>query len=351
MGLTDQIRPWRWTGGRSWIAWFLIVLGLSISGASAQESEFEVTGDLVSVFSRADGSSTTNSRAFRVSVSDCQFFIHVDPSTKDRGIEYSEFASDGTNSFDFVRFVRRPGPADGSPRKKGPGNDSTLVIRPFSHPSVADGQILPLWLAYGSSCFFSNRKSGYQPAMHLFLGSPLVKRAAEIELKGEWRQSKERPYALEFMVDYLAGRVLSSKATNELEPEFATGATNSIFLTTSWTNVSGMVLPLQFMFTEFGVDTNASPPRKTVSTMRIEGVQIRPGVSIRHFEPALADSTRVIDYRYVDQLRQLAHGGPAEYIATNKALWSIERIIDEKRMAIERGNTSGRILTKQLVYP
>ena len=316
-------------------------------GVSARGNEFELSGELASTFFSPGRPSYTNFRPFQVTLRDCQVFIHLDPSPRDQGIEYFEFASDGTNSSYITKYAMPSTQPELPPKKKR--NDSTLVNRPSVCPPLEARSVIPIWLAYGSACFFSDRDDPFLPALHLFLGTPIMKRADSVELKAEWRQSKEPPFLVEFFADYLAGRLVTGGRSYDLPPELATGATNSILTTSAWTNVNGLAFPLQFTFTTFAVSADASRKPAIQSIARGVTKTFTAQTLRENFHLTLSDTTRIVEHRYLDELWELNHGKPAAYITTNKIEWPVEKIIAETKIARDRSRKVSRMPTSKII--
>ncbi len=296
----------------------------------------EISGILTSSFYRYKPTSQvfTNIRPFQFSSEGNGIYIRVDPSPQDEGVAYFDYRFDGTNSFSSTQFaVKRE--RDSLVPRKHPVNDATVVAKPQPYPSPNDNLIIPVWLAFGSSSYFSTLSERYVPSFHFLPPPDLVKRAAMLRFRADWSLSTNAPFLLEWMVDYFAGYVIDGKARRVLPPYYSTGVTNSVFAVTQWTNIDGLSIPRTFSFHEFVPDDNGA--LKLINLAVGIVTNAASSASVSPSGPVLTDATRIIDYRYLEEVRQHLYGSVPDYVTTNHRFWSVEEIA---RDAMRRRNLS-----------
>ena len=310
----------------------------------------EISGILTSSYFRYKPTSQafTNVRPFQFYSEGNNIYIRVDPSPKDEGVAYFDYHFDGTNSFSSTRF-RLKQERDSLVPRKHPMNDATVVAKPQPYPSPNDKFLIPVWLAFGSSSYFSSLSERYLPSFHYFTPPDLVKRAEMLRFSADWSLSTNAPFLLEWMVDYFAGYVIDGKARRVLPPYYSTDLTNSVFAVTQWTNIDGLSIPRTFSFHEFLPDDNGA--LKLINLAVGIVTNAASSTSVSPSGPVLTAANRIIDYRYVEEVRQHLYGAVPDYVTTNHRFWSAEEIA---RDAMRRRNllvTERKSSVLGLVYP
>jgi hypothetical protein len=243
-------------------------------------------------------------------------------------VESLEYGTDGRNSYLMFRYAtnlldiieiepgtwtRRKVHLD-TPRKHL--NDATLFINSGSVPEYEFGLIVPVWLAYASSCYHKRLNIKEGRAEPLFpLGVP---RAYHVTTKSDWRLSLSLPNVPVFRRDYADGKSYTefnnSLVVHSAPKEEVRRAILSVYEVRSWTNFDNLTLPLAFEIRRYGprrrdADTNEPDPEFVYEGQGL-GFQITSGTT--NFSPVILANTRVIDYRDL-----AATHGPIVLLYTN----------------------------------
>ncbi len=302
-------------------------------------AEFEIEGQLSYVYYNEGQPAGTNAWPFSVAVHGCSFVIRQHHLDTNSGIDYTELASDGSESYSRVKFSVPSGTIIKSSTNEQTGkiskrstiqNDSSLTIRPSpGPPAVEAGPIIPIWLAYASRCYFSNRTDNLVDCI-MFIDEPrIMLRARQIRLRGEWEFSKDS-YFLSKFVDFRDGVIMDDNGrAGTLPQKFATGSTNTIFQVHFWTNISGVSLPLEFEQAIFA--PTAYKSNRMVGLFKGYSRNILLTTERTNFIPSLdSERVRVLEHRYVADLRELVSPTirmPIDYYTTNNSLWGKDKLI------------------------
>lgn len=299
-----------------------------VSAAKIYGAEFQVEGDLISVYSPLPSQSVTNIRPFRVSVRDCKCKIRVEANSRDKGIEYFEYVYDGTNSYQYAKYKKRNS-TDGQVKKKS-SNDSTIVVRNENVPSVSAMITIPIWLAYGSGCYFAEKSDNKIANLHLLQGSESFRKAqGDINLDAKWKLSMEPPFLLESMTDFLSGEIRKDLKWYPLPKEVATGRRNSHFSVARWRNEGALKIPSEFIYSEWSTSTDVTDDTAPLMITRgIARIVVEQAVD-DEFSVEISDAVRVVERRYSSELRELFNTTATDYISTNKTFKSLETIVHD----------------------
>ena len=288
----------------------------------AQAAPLQISGTVTSTFfvHQPASQAFTNVRSFQACIQGNAVSIRVNASSLDQGIQWFGYVFDGTNSFSSTQFEPRK---RNTTQGKHPVNDSTLVIRPQPFPQRGHSPLIALWLAFGSSAYFSRLRDDSINLFNSFSQQDAGPDVDNMRLRADWRLSPQPPFLLQRMVDYLDGD----------SPDGRVGTTNSIFLVTQWTNANHLLIPRQFSFVEFVPDAKAKS--KVVNTTVGIVTNVAAAAATPVSAPGLTDATRIVDYRYrdVEEVRKYLYGAPPDYVTTNHQLWSVQEIVHD---AIEK---------------
>ena len=302
---------------------------LASTGAGA--AELTVEGNL-EVF-RGDAKTNEFIRAFRASIHDCEILIHVDPG-RNEPFEQIEFASDGTNSAFFIKYLE---PTKLKPSAPKPRNDSTVEVRLGVTPPAIQGMTAtPVWLAYGSGCYFRERQERLVDCLFMLLPERLRERSDQLKLRADWKLADGTSPMLESFADYCDGIItpVDGSPDSPWPLELATGRTNSIFRVQSWTNVSHIVVPTVFSYTLYKPADEAAPaanpPLRIITTIRGFARRVSAGIDgASLFPTTLTKATRVIDHRVLEEKTHQ----PSVYIATNGVLLTPSQLAERFKTA------------------
>jgi hypothetical protein len=245
----------------------------------------------------------------------------------DQGIEYNRYGAEDTNSSYFInKFidvtvtnvtqVRNRESIDiplKTPAK--PKNEATAELRPTLVPPPMRGLISPVWIAYGSRCYFAGRDSIIEPLF--YMGNQRLQ--SVISVRGSWRFSPKAPYLLTSLIDYRDGKVLG------LQHPFTLETTNSVYEVLNWTNIGALTIPQQFRITHYVPDTKATDvPRLAVFAV-IDGVatEVLDRTEITDFSPAVSVATRVVDRRFKKETQS---DQPIVYMAKAGKILNLEEM-------------------------
>jgi hypothetical protein len=207
-------------------------------------------------------------------------------STSNKGIEFFEYSSDGENSKLLVKFTPSVFPP-GHPRR--PANEATLTLSLGTVPDMS-GQITPVWLAYASGGFYKASKHGETEPVH-FMGTGF--REQHIKLKSQWRLRKEPPYLLQSMCDFSGGYQPSPETGRVIQTPYRN--TNSCYTVSAWTNVAGLVLPLEWQLIRYKVNLDTGLV-EIGSTKSGSVTNVEIGSANIDLPAVLPNNTRIVDY-------------------------------------------------------
>lgn len=284
---------------------------------NASGQPYEVRGSLESVYILPDGSAPqTNNRNFILATDGQDVSIRCGSGTRDQGIDYHEFGTDGTVGYQFVKFQTRTN-TSGS-RKAS--NDATMAIYPSSEPQTSVPTIRHIWRIYATQRGLrENKKSFIRPDEPVWLngtrmdGDLLQILGESMQLRADWAFDDRPPYLLQSLIDYHDAAFDSKKYSTALIPdEFMTGYTNSRMDVVAWTNIAGLHLPTDTRVLTYRADTSNHGRLYLRSTHRILATNILARTSRTNFIPALTAATRIVDYRFAKGRKQAA-----DYTSTN----------------------------------
>jgi hypothetical protein len=271
----------------------LILLFGSYSGLNlASAAEFEVGGNVV-VYSPNARTHTTNAgpaSAFRISVKDCQWLIHLDEQSESwEGNAKREIGSaNGLEIFELDEALERPGVIKSKPDlskigpelKLGPVYTGTMVSNNVHVPPALMRVSGHLWLAFASACYFPSLKTNeltpvYDP-------SAAAKNNANIKRKAKWsllNGEKSLPREVSFF-----------REDGTLEARYQALET---------TNISGVVVPMKILFERFEAPFPVGQIKeaKLIRSALITVNSVRPICSITNFLPEIPGLTVITDFR------------------------------------------------------
>ena len=125
---------------------FLLIILLPHSYAQVWEVSGELYAKRYAMYGQPARAPVT--RNFSIIRSNCNIFIHLDPSESEQGVGYSEFSFDGVDSYLFGKFSPRTNallehpmpPSTVKPGKglKKPLNDAEVEVRHSPTPPLLD---------------------------------------------------------------------------------------------------------------------------------------------------------------------------------------------------------------------
>jgi hypothetical protein len=310
---------------------------LATTAHGAERKGFEVSGWITTTQLSVPGAGAapTNSRIFVLESDGSKLFIRYNAGTADRGVDYTEFGTDGTNGFHFAKTRLRANPSS----SRGLQNDATMRIEPSPLPQLMAVTIQHLWLLYAAQLESANPTNSFQkPQGPVFLRAQPFDQELQnmllehLLLRADWELDDQAPYLLKSYVEYRDGKLASDRFSQSLIPaEFMTGRTNARMDVLSWTNVAGLHIPIHARLTTFITDTGKpGQPLRANVIHQFVATNIVAGSTGRSFIPKLSTATQISDYRFAKGPRQ-----PASYLATNGIIWATE---EEAWAEVERQN-------------
>src|SRR4051812_21347088 len=185
-------------------------------------AEFEVSGFVEVRTFKQEKLILTSVRDFRVNVRNNGYCLRLNPSQGDRGIEYWEYAYDGTNDYSFVKFQHNV--------KTKSINDATLSISNEREPSNFEGANFgPVWLAYCANRLFTNGRPTY---LRTFTPSSDVRTVnffKTIRFRAEAEVDDTPPQLLRRYADFYDSDQNGEAWVTQLPKEYISGRSNSTF--------------------------------------------------------------------------------------------------------------------------
>lgn len=287
------------------------------------EQSYEVRGRMESTFQRPDDPAPqTNSRNFMLVTDGSNVFIRCNMGVGDKGFEYTEFGTDGTNGFSFDKSRDRPKTSTG----RGSINNATMSIEASPEPVQAFPPIRHIWRSYVTQRGLRTKNERFvrpdEPGHGN--GIPVERELLRIlmrhmELRAEWVIDDQPPHLLQKLVDFQDASFNTRRYSSSLIPdEFMTGFTNSRLDVLSWTNIAGLHLPIETrVVTYYAKTNNPGSPLHPLSTYRLLTTNILTKTIRTNFVPPLASATRIVDHRFEEE-----HDQVLMYIATNGIILS-----------------------------
>jgi hypothetical protein len=295
---------------RADIKFAFIALGIwqgfvTCSPSDAGAAEYEVGGRAQF---RWYASGTTQEQVavfFRLSVRNCSWYFTYALESNNLA-DYMHVSHDGSQLF----FVQSLETVSEKKRKAG-AIDPTRHADNSGTASISEGEIFynaalpevpPVWLAYGSSCFFDSHKEELvEPAMVQDGTGVEYGRAGSRKLKALRSMSDHFPF-LPTRVVYLSDGQLYdfNGKLIRYEPPYDHGFTNAVYEVHSITNHNGLELPLRSSLKLFDRVTNAmsASDLRAVGDYQIQLLTVKTNLSISSFQPPLPGRTVVADHRF-----------------------------------------------------
>ena len=299
-----------------------VTIGLLLSNAARAGQEgagFGVSGSVDYTFIESGLPVLTQRMHFEVEVAGCSSRIVVTPASSGVGIEPRElcYLSDGSNScvVTTLGVVQTNSPAVHIPgvgtMDLGQGSAEMRVealadFLPEVFPPSHAGFLFMPWLAYASSCRLDARGSGELPPMgFLGLGWPQF---GGHRTSATWENSAIPPRLPSQLVeqgdklifDFL-DEIGRKFGRSPIQPEHRGGYTNGIYQVLSWTNFSGVEIPLHFRYSRFSPPGTNQPASGLILQMTYEGhasnVVVLKDAGPFVLPKQLPKFTRVSDYR------------------------------------------------------
>jgi hypothetical protein len=348
--------------GREKLGCFLVLLSLAVSSpcfsAEGEEIGFSINGTLITTYAVEGERRSATTNRFSVAVKGCECWIRVDRLAN--GILYEEYWWPETFSYNLTVYGTTPDKetaathkynretgrieiASGEARPK-PLNDATLILRSEMSPDFTKSFLTPVWLAFGSLCFFQGASGDEYLAGIFPLGeNPSVRSTFSSRMKGVktiWRRSVNFPFFLEELhllredkLYFDAETLASTPVPESLGPYDAAYS----YAVHEWTNAFGMTLPKDFRVTRrsfSAVPTLGADLERLCNTAvfsgRIESVTSVP--SVASFVPEAPNATRVIDKRFAMGTPPSIRG--IDYLSTNGTILSMTEVTNLRRFQV-----------------
>jgi len=240
------------------------ILPCAESNLRAAEAIFKVRG-LLHQYNNAQLAATFD---FTASVKDCQWLIRT-TTPEGSSVEYYEDAYDGENVYHYLQFRGQP--------QNNTANSSGGAIEINDIPNNKADYAIPVWLAFGSHCYFDTVK-GHQVKSFFDWAQPdrsMLNRLIEVDFK----RSDQPPHA----PTYIYSKDL-----------------NRIYRVLDFTNFGGLLLPKEFVVECFRPGLDIATNRPVFSYHGILS-EISGQVAPQNFAPILDGRTYTEDRRFVQR--------------------------------------------------
>jgi hypothetical protein len=316
------------------ITLLVLISALIVSGAKAEDAtEFSVEGELSYEYFKNGVLLSSSVNHFSVSVAGCQSLIRVDLKGKD-GIQYYEFGSPGTNSYNVTVYSQETSAVNNAKTKKY-FNDSTLVINPEVIPDYTKEFITPIWLAYAAACFFQvSHGDEYRLPVYPLGENPAARdlfTAERKQARTRWRRDNRLPGLLreldvlrDHKIYFEQGKLLEITAPDSLSAH----ERDYSYKVDAWTNVGGLNLPLRFTVTRENLLAlpNASHVGEDHFSKVIYVGSLHSAATkaiADNFVPQIPAASRVIDNRFVVKHPSLRN---VDYLTSNGNILGISEV-------------------------
>src|SRR6476646_7843572 len=183
--------------------------------------------------------------------------------------------------------------------KKKRSNDSTMELWPTLVPPPMKGYITPVWIAYSSSCYFTNAKRSlidcpFYQANFMQSGIP-ESRTAWPKVPAEWKFSTANPNLIDSFVVFF-------DPFSSIFPRKGMRVTNAVYQVDSWTKCGKQTIPKTFSVTIYRLDPNFSENKLISVEARILGFakEFHELPKVDEFALPLTTKTYIADYRFGD---------------------------------------------------
>jgi hypothetical protein len=338
-----------------------LLVALAIMESRGFAQTYEVRGTQSAIIYREGRPIASPSNEFQVRVDGCKVVIRTTALSPDT--EYSEYGTQGEDSFFLTKF---PGGEratlktlqDGKiveqqfKQPVEPRNDANLQLKPTLIPTPMADLVTPVWLAYGSRCYLSQRESSSIEAV--FYQNANSPRTLQIphwhwpKTPAEWTFDGNKPGLVRTLTVYFDGKALGFP-----EP-FARNITNFVYQVMQWTNVGDLTIPIAFQITRYVPNFRKADAVELIVEADMHGVatNISTKLSDTRFAPLVTTKTRVSDYRHERLTKSMV---PMVYIPEDGKIRELEALKATpqfQRSHFERkaGNAPDRERRKIYVY-
>jgi len=263
-----------------------------------------------------DGSSNDQATMlFTLSVENCRWLLRFkrDYQGADgtHAPDYQEVSCDETNVYFLSNIKSEVERLKASHTNVGPNvaNGLTYPGQVFHH-RLAD-EVGAIWLAYAATCYFQSQTSSFiEPAMAFDGFGGTYEPAGHEKLRAEWTLTSSKPNLPAQVVYFGDGYKTIRGRRAKLAPPYDRGFTNAIYQVATFTNVSGLTLPLDASLKVFTSRPGAAVAEdlRVLVEYRVHLTSAGKSVDAVTFQPALPGVTLLDDRRV----------GPLQYFATNQ---------------------------------
>lgn len=235
----------------------------TVSHLSAAEQAFQAQG----VLEQYNNSKLTQTYQFTMLAKGCRWLIHAAPN-KDK-VEFYVDSYDGENVYHYLKFPGTPA--------KNVANSSGASVEINDVPNNVADYATPIWLAYGSGCYFDKVKNNMvKPFFDWF--EPTASELNKL-IVVELKRSEKPPFVPVFIY----------------AKDF-----NRRYRVLNFTNFNGLMLPKEFVvecFTPY-TEIATNPPVFSFHGVLKSIAPINEDVSAEDFRPKLDGRTYTIDQRF-----------------------------------------------------
>lgn len=337
----DSRSSFQWQGFLVKLLAILVMIFRSVVAHATTAVEYELEGQ-VETFRYLKGSrEQTETLQFHVYVRDCAWLIHVVPQPEGslaQRIDYWEMASDGKEIYSLAARKHVTPTTEGW---------TGAVLRYGVPQHLLLPQIPVVWFATASSCFLDRS--------NVLIPPPYSTDLMRLPVKADITREVPLPRLVRTAIFHSEGYDPKSPNRTKYPAPFDAGFTNAVYSALEFTNVGGLLLPLDFTLQVY----RPSPKGLEIDFLyRASITEARLGCSLSELKPGIPGEKEglIKDLRFVsagakseqpfqyhsrqwlteEQVRTLE--GFSNYVAWEKFAGTVPSVLTEKRSAISFSN-------------
>ena len=312
-------RPWPLGAGATLVAGLIGTFWIGIHGSYGQQ--FQVDGKITSSYVDSRGLLQNEVTSdFNVCVSNCAWVITITPTNKSEA-DYHRLSYDGGQLYIYTDAQTAISKMIAEMRSSGSVVPDKINL---AHGCVVNSEVPhymgangagQIWLTYASACYFQKNGSNLLdvPWIYGFGTNGEVVMVNDLaQCRGVWKIGRDSPQ--------------TPRSVLYFGDEFET-FTNAVYESMTFTNLFGLLLPVESVFTVNTCVRDGSGNANTRVAYRfaVEAKSIRSSGSIGNFPPSVSALTMVTDHRFTS-LTDPKPKTPVPYFVSERMLTREEAV-------------------------
>ena len=261
-----------------------------------------------------------------------------------------EFTSDGHES-SFVREFE----TDKSDIARSQTNGFTHKFNAFVDiysgvfPPNSSGHFGPIWIALASSSAFSGLGKGGRIPPLFFMGNNWPQIEGNL-VDASWLQSEKPPFLPMKFIEHADSIIFEIVRSNynlmigqSFPPVYEHGYTNAVFDVLSWTNISGLFLPKEFVLVGYSPVVGSADAKIVSQRVVYHGVVDSVSTNVLDFDNLLVGSQTIPTWSRVSEYRfGKTNGSPIVYTSNSGLPLTGSELLAGEHLKLWEANNAAR---------